>query len=84
MNKVLAERAMSKMSKLKFEPLMTAIQELGDEFDSVGATEDMFNKIVALNFTVILAAQGRGINFEEYTRLMLEINYHFCGFGIED
>lgn len=78
MNKVLAERAMSKISKLKYEPLMNALQELADEFER-GVTTELIDKLYALNFTIILAAQGRGINFQEYCNLMLELNYRFCG-----
>lgn len=75
MNKVIVESAMKKMGSLKFDPLMTSIYELEDDYDSVGATDAIIDKIYALNFMIILAAQGRGITFEEYTRLMLEFNY---------
>ena len=57
---------------------MTAIQELGDDFER-GVTSELIDKLYALNFTIILAAQGRGIDFHEYCNLMLELNYRFCG-----
>ena len=80
MNKVLAERAMSKMSKLSFDSLRTCLHELADEFDTVDhPSTAMIDRLYALNFTIILSAQGRGINFNEYCNLMFEITHHFCG-----
>ena len=66
------------MNKVLAEPLLITLQELADDFER-GVTSELIDKLYALNFTIILAAQGGGINFQEYCNLMLELNYRFCG-----
>ena len=60
---------------MNFDKLSVAVSETCMQLDNERISSDLINKVISLNFTIVLAAQNKSISFAEYSELAYELLY---------